>query len=230
MHVQRTTPGLLAEACQPGGLRHTHSASFPDADARSLANGKGQGKGKGKGRKARQGAAAARSMGGGGGGGGDGAQLDGAHSVVAEVAPYVLSWYACSMVTLFMNKHWLEAEADGGMGGSTSMLGMAQMLMGLVTGAFNYYREGAGAHSATQLRTAPRPRPACARLGCRHAMRRAPGKEGTHPRGPPCCFPVWCMGPVHWRVGVVFWKLTELSVLAASLHRAAVSRRGRGKP
>jgi solute carrier family 35 protein E2 len=52
---------------------------------------------------------------------------------------FLFSWYFCSMMTLFMNKYYLQKE---GLGGTTGALAMAQMLTSLVTGGINFYAEG----------------------------------------------------------------------------------------
>jgi len=58
-----------------------------------------------------------------------------------QIITFCFGWYFCSMMTLFMNKYYLQPEGTG-LGGSTGSLAMAQMLTSLVTGGLNYYREG----------------------------------------------------------------------------------------
>ena len=65
-----------------------------------------------------------------------------------RVIPFLLcSWYAVSMVTLFMNKRYLQPQGEKGYAGTASSLAMAQMLMSLVTGGINYIYEGNTRHT-----------------------------------------------------------------------------------
>jgi hypothetical protein len=54
-----------------------------------------------------------------------------------KIALYLGAWYFCSMMTLFMNKYYMQPKGLNGSGGS---LAMAQMLTSLVTGAFKVKR------------------------------------------------------------------------------------------
>ena len=63
----------------------------------------------------------------------------GGNNQLVQIGFFLFCWYFCSMMTLFMNKYYLQPE---GLGGSTASLAMAQMLTSLVTGGINFYAQG----------------------------------------------------------------------------------------